>query len=288
MPPALYNFGLTLRDNKQFIASRKHYELIMNIAGAVGKQEIDSTIFENSYYLCIANSLDGGEIDTAIKNHSELAALGFTNLNAANAIAAELEKTNSDKLLSFVQEANRIYPLEPSFKKVELNYYLAKGETSLALQKAKELTDSDPNNSQLYFIQGVMYDELAKKEKNKLLAADTKKKSIKSYQKAIEIDPKNASAQYNLGANYVNEAEPFVNEYNKLPLNPPKDKYDKLKAEIKSRYTTALAYFIKAYEAEPKNKDHVKILYKVQYQLGNKAEADKYLKEWDALEAAKK
>ncbi|MFY8034659.1 MAG: tetratricopeptide repeat protein, partial [Flexibacteraceae bacterium] len=226
MPPALYNFGLTLRDKKEFVASRKHYEMIMNIAGAVGQDQIDSIIFENSYLLCIMNSIDGGEIDTAIVNHREYAAVGISNVQAANAIAAKLEADKSDKLLSFVQEANRIYPLEPSFKKVELNYYLTRGETSLALQKAKELTDSDPNNDQLFFIQGVMYDELVKKEKNKILAADTKKKALKSYQRAIELNPKNAGAQYNLGVKYFNDAYPFIEEYSKLPLNPPKEKYD--------------------------------------------------------------
>ena len=295
MPPALYNFGLTLKEKKQFVASRKHYEMIMNIAGAVGKDQIDSIIFENSYLLCIYNSIDGGEIDTAINNHREFAALGFTNVQAANAIASRLEQDKSDKLLAFVQEANRIYPLEPSFKKVELNYYLERGETSLALQKAKELTESDPNNDQLFFIQAVMYDELAKKEKNKILAADTKKKSLKSYQRAIEINPKNAGAQFNLGVGYINEASPFVKEYNAMPMNPPKDKYDKVRAEIKSRYTTGLAYFLKAYEAEPTKKDYVQTLYEVYEQLSqlykqpaDKANSEKFRKELEAIENHKK
>lgn len=295
MPPALYNFGLTLRDKKQFVASRKHYEMIMNIASAVGQDQIDSVIFDNSYILCIYNSIDGGEIDTAITNHREFAALGITNVQAANAIAAKLVEDKSDKLLSFVQEANRIYPLEPSFKKVELNYYLDRGETSLALQKAKELTETDPNNDQMFFIQGVMYDELAKKEKNKILAADTKKKSVKSYQRAIELNPKNAGAQFNLGVNYINDASVFIKEYNKLPMNPPKDKYDNLRAEIKSRYTTALGYFLKAYEAEPTKKDYVNTLYDVYEQLAQLyknpsdiANSKKYYAELEALEAAPK
>jgi tetratricopeptide (TPR) repeat protein len=295
MPPALYNFGLTLRDKKEFVASRKHYEMIMNIAGAVGQDQIDSIIFVNSYLLCIMNSIDGGEIDTAIVNHREYAAVGISNVQAANAIAAKLEGDKSEKLLSFVQEANRIYPLEPSFKKVELNYYLERGETSLALQKAKELTDSDPNNDQLFFIQGVMYDELAKKEKNKILAADTKKKSLKSYQRAIEINPKNAGAQFNLGVNYINEASPFVKEYNALPMNPAKEKYDKLRAEIKSRYTTSLGYFLKAYEASPKDKNYVQTLWDVYEQLysmykqpEDKANSAKFKKEFEALDTEKK
>jgi len=140
------------------------------------------------------------------------------------------------------------------------NYYLQNKQLDKAFSVINDAIALDPNNSQYYVVQGVLYE-------NSESTPDAKAKAKESYKKAMEIDPKNAQAIYYYGRQLCEEAFALGD------TAPTKqDEYTAyFNEKIKPLFLQAADILEEAYNLNPDNTDVLKYLENVYYNLNDDA-----------------
>ena len=112
----------------------------------------------------------------------------------AISIASQLGR--NDTVLALSQAALPLYGRESDlYIRQIINYYLQARDFDQAFSILNNAIASEPNNAQYYVIQGVLYENQEKKDD-----------AIASYRRAVEIDPNNADALFNLGRQLCDKA----------------------------------------------------------------------------------
>ncbi len=128
-----------------------------------------------------------------------------------------------------------VYPTNQSIIVGMINLFLQKGEDpKKILPYVHKAQTNDPDNSTLYYAEGLVYEQLSDSEN-----------AAKAYTTAIEKDPGNFFANYGLGALYYNEAV----KTSQLAADELNDKkYEALMKQFDVQLKQALPYLEKAYE----------------------------------------
>ena len=144
---------------------------------------------------------------------------------------------DTEGYLAIIQEGRKEYPEDADLIVYELNYYLQSKKYDEAKENLLLAIDKEPDNKQLYFSLGVVYQELGNTEE-----------AVKGYKKAIEIDPEYFDAVYNLGAFYFNEGVEMNNAANEIEDN---EAYKAKRAEAKAEFKNGLPHLEKAHQLDP-------------------------------------
>ena len=144
----------------------------------------------------------------------------------------------------------------------DLNMSLAGGKGEDALGKINKSIAADPSNSNLFAVRGSMYDQ---QKKTELAVAD--------YKKAVELDPKNFDAQFNLGVYNYNKAADFYTKASKMDLKTYQVSGKKAEVEGKKFFEAAVPYFERALELQPNDRNTLTSLKKIYFRLGRTAES---------------
>jgi tetratricopeptide (TPR) repeat protein len=135
----------------------------------------------------------------------------------------------------------------------------------------------DPQNKSLWNSRAIMFDRLKNYEE-----------SIKSFQKVVELDPKNVQAIYNLGLSYVFKGDAMNDEMNSRDYRSNADFQADQKKVIEA-YKPAVPVLESAYEIDPKNATVVETLKNLTFRLrdeeGMMAKYEKYNKALNELKA---
>lgn len=158
-------------------------------------------------------------------------------------VQAYEKKKDSKNQLAILEEALKKYPSDQNLKNAHLNYLIQSGD----FKTLEEQANADPNNVELAFNMGILYQELgmpkdgkAPKDSEANLA-----KAEKYYKKVIETESNNGIYSYQLGAFYFNQAVNLAKYMNDLPISE-QAKYEKAKKEAEGFYEKALPYLEKA------------------------------------------
>ena len=153
-------------------------------------------------------------------------------------------------------DARQKYPNDDFFVKYELQDFLDAGEYEKAMNNLNLAIEADPENVLFPYVKGVIqHTEMNDKEG-----------AMKSYDLALSIEPNYFDALYMKGLLFIDKANSFTEEMNKLPLNATK-KYEALKAEQKQEFEKALPLFEQAYEINSVDADVIRALKEVYYKL---------------------
>jgi len=93
----------------------------------------------------------------------------------------------------YANEGLQKYPNDGTLNSFLFNTYISLGKKDLALSKAKDAVDQNPNDKYTNYNYGTM-----------LLEAKNYEEAVKYFKKALEIDPKYENAIYNIAACYIN------------------------------------------------------------------------------------
>lgn len=137
--------------------------------------------------------------------------------------AAYLTKSDTINALAILKKGKSLYPTDLGILTDETNLFIAKGQTTEALNNLKISTEKDPKNAFLFLFTGNLYDNLAnpKDATGKDLPKPSNfeelfKNAETYYSKAIELNPSNKEYLYNasfdLGAMYNNYGGTFTNK----------------------------------------------------------------------------
>ncbi|GAB3583751.1 tetratricopeptide repeat protein [Hymenobacter daeguensis] len=174
------------------------------------------------------------------------------------------QQNDNAEAAKVLQQALVAYPNNKTFMLEDLNLSLASGRGEEALAKISKTIAADPTNSNLYAVRGSMYDQ---QKKSDLALAD--------YRKAVELDPNNFDAQFNLGVYNYNKAADAYTKSSKMDLKTYQVSGKKLEAEGKKYFEASVPYFEKALQLQPDDRNTLTSLQKVYFRLGRTADSER-------------
>ena len=187
----------------------------------------------------------------------------------------QIARTQNDpaEASKVLQQALAVYPNDKAFMLEDLNASLTSGKGEDAIAKINKSIAADPANSNLYAVRGSLYDQ---QKKNDLAVAD--------YRKAVELDPKNFDAQFNLGVYNYNKAADSYTKASKMDLKTYQVSGRKLEADGKKYFEAAVPFFEKALEIQPTDRNTLTSLKKIYFRLGRNADSERLQARLDALD----
>ncbi len=208
---------------------------------------------------------------------------GYWAVYSANFYVRMLsEKGDFEKALDVADKAKKISP-------DDVNIVLSEADAYLKMKnyiKTKELLENiivkQPDNAQLYFVIGNIYDQLAKDSTHTPeVNEENFQLSIKYYKSAIEINNEYFDALFNLGTVYNNRAVDRLNEAMKKKYGDPLA--EQLYSEADENFRIALPYLEQAYLSNPNDPDTLRMLFSIYTRLRINDKANEIKSKIDSL-----
>ena len=262
-----YNEAVTKYSNKsdsgRYNASAELFKNVLKIRDLnggkrfekfAGIQRLDSAVAKTKMYLAFCSYFTGKYAEAipmliAAKDNP----ITKSTYIYEDLIDAYEKQKDMDKELATIQEARTAYPDDHGLRNDELNYYMITGKQDELVKKLEVEASKDPNNAEMQFNIGIVYNCLAnpktgKKPDNR---AELLAKAEGAYQNAMKIAPDNADYNYNLGGFYNNKAKEINDQMNAITGTsaPEQKKYDDLKVKRDELFEKALPYVEKAYNS---------------------------------------
>lgn len=162
---------------------------------------------------------------------------------------------NQDAVVKWAKEAHELFGEDdPQFIGFIIDSYIKDNDYDKALSTIDEAISLDPNNSQYYYVKGVILSNQDKRDEAKGL-----------FKKAIELDPNNARALHQYGVSLALEAGAISDS---APATMTVAETEKQYNEVlKPLYTEAAEYLEKAWDLDNTNTSVLNALEIVYYQL---------------------
>ena len=171
--------------------------------------------------------------------------------------------------MEYLHKGYELYP-DNSYMLVELiNHYLLGGEPEKAEVYLDAAIKQDPNNASFYRAKGTLYEKL-----------EQPAKAEEMYRKALELDPKDFLAQYNLGNIKLSEVIEF---HKKVQDIVDIDEYNKEMEKVFDGYASVIPYFERALELNPTEKNTISTLKELYFKLRDRD--PKYQALYEEMEA---
>ena len=199
-----------------------------------------------------------------IKSSPILTANGEVSIDTAVIYNAGLcaqqaeEYADAEKFLKALEYLHKGYEQYPdnAYMLVELiNHYLLGGEPEKAEVYLDAAIKQDPKNASFYRAKGTLYEK-----------TERPAQAEEMYVKALELDPKDFLAQYNLGNIKLTEA---INFHKKVQDIVDVNEYNKELEKVYIAYESVIPYFEKALELSPDEKNTLVTLRELYFKLRN-------------------
>ena len=215
---------------------------------------------------------------TALKYYYRLIELGKHDPDIYSSIISIERYSNKDidKALEVVGMAKEQFPENSDFDKQEINLLIVGERVDEAKNRITEAIEKEPENANLYFNLGHLYEELENPEK-----------AEEAYLKALEIDPDYLDANYNYAVYYYNQAVDLLKVVADMDLQTYRKKGKKIEEEASGYLKKAKPYFEKALELAPEELAIIETLQTLYSQLGENEKAEEMMDLADELRKEK-
>ncbi len=156
-------------------------------------------------------------------------------------------KDNLEKALEYIAKGREEFPSSYNLLIEEANIYYKKGDNDMFKTRLEEAIKLNPTEPSLYYNVGVMNMDQGNLDE-----------AISYFEKAVELKPDYADAHNNIGAAYIEKANPIIEEMNKSLTDF--DKYDRLQAQQLEIYKQAIPHYEMAYKYNPESISTVQTL----------------------------
>ncbi len=173
------------------------------------------------------------------------------------AIAAAYNGGNKEAVEVLCREAIPLYGREDSRYISQLINEAIDGKNyNQAVEMVDQAIADDPSNAQYYVIRGIIYEQ-----------DGINKDSKSEFKKAVELDAKNAQAQYNYGRTIYNDA---VKANDDAPTDPAE--YAKIKATVVDPILKEAAQYLEAaWDLDNEYRDPLNVLSQIYYMLNDES-----------------
>lgn len=153
-------------------------------------------------------------------------------------------RENDEKALEYIRKARNRWPDQLDLAKTEINALIRMERIEEAKAELESAIEAEPDNPDLYFSLGVMYQEL-----------ENNKEAVSAYEQAIEADENHFNSLFNLAVIHFNDAVETIKEKNNLGFSTADKKKEKeLAKQANEKLKKALPYWEKIIELDPKNR----------------------------------
>lgn len=263
-------FGLPVTESQQIDGYYSYYYNKAVTAFQDGNYQEAVDYFEDSYYILpedtnayvnAAYAAHNGKLfDEAKKNYRLALDKGATSVDLYYnyiSILSEVDKDN-EKILDMINEALKTYPNDGALQKNKINALMALNRIDEAKTNLERAIEAEPENANLYFTLGILYEELGDRDKAEEI-----------YKKAIAIDPNHFEANFNYGVIMVQKAQDIIKERNSLGLSKADQKKARdMEPKIKDHLRKAMPQWEKVAEIKPDDKQSLETLAYIYTQLG--------------------
>lgn len=242
------NQAASFMQNQQDSLALGAYQGSIQLMDVVG--EVDSVSYFNGGIM--AENLGNWEV--AEEFYGKAAEVDFAGNIAAPRYAKALYKNGKEEeAYAAMEKGAAKYGSDKDFITEEVNFYLLTGDNEKAKGAVTRLIDTDPNNPQLHFIAGTIYDESGQFEE-----------ALNAYDKALEIEPDYFDANFNRGVMLYNRGADKLKEVESI------DDFALMKEETekaKEFFKDAVPYMEKCHELDPKERNTINVLKTLYLQL---------------------
>ncbi|QJX48643.1 tetratricopeptide repeat protein [Hymenobacter taeanensis] len=258
------NAGVENYNGKNYDEALKSYQMAQQI------RPQDTTAYLYAAYAAAAKE----DFSAAKDQYTKLQGIGYKSPQMYTALLQMARQEKNDAEASKVlQQALQAYPTNKAFMLEDLNADLSSGRSKEALAKIDKAIAADPKNANLYAVKGSLLDQ-----------AKQPAQALEAYKKAVEIEPENFDANFNLGVYNYNKAADLYTRASKMSLAEYQKTGKKYEADGKKYFQDSLPYFEKALQVQPNDRSTISSLQKAYLRVGRTADSERMAAK---LEAAK-
>jgi tetratricopeptide (TPR) repeat protein len=256
------NAGVENYNGKNYDEALKSYQMAQQI------RPQDTTAYLYAAYAAAAKE----DFSAAKEQYTKLQGIGYKSTQMYNALLQMARQEKNDAEASKVlQQALQAYPNNKSFMLEDLNADLSSGRGKEALAKIDKAIAADPKNANLYAVKGSLLDQ-----------AKQPAQALEAYKKAVEIEPENFDANFNLGVYNYNKAADLYTKASKMSLAEYQKSGKKYEADGKKYFQDSLPYFEKALQVQPNDRATISSLQKAYLRVGRTADSERMSAKLDA------
>ncbi|HAA17229.1 MAG TPA: hypothetical protein DCP28_00085, partial [Cytophagales bacterium] len=222
---------------------------------------------DTTAYLYAGISAQGiDDIPAALENFRTLVELGYSDVAIYNSIIYYTKNFEKDTLgaLDWTRKAREQFPSDDDLRKQEVNLLIETNQLDDARAGIVEAIEAEPDNANLYFNLGYLYETEGDDEK-----------ALENYRKAVEIDPEYFDAVYNIGVYYYNTAADLYKEANELTISEYNKRGKEIEEEARVNLRESMPFMESASELRPEEPiiwNTLSTIY-TRLDMGDKAEA---------------
>lgn len=258
-----YNEGIQTYNNSKYSEAYKLFDEGISLVGPDKDKRfillpvIDTIRAQSKMYMGFT-SYYSGAYDQSIPLLKEAKASPYldreANVYLVLAQAYEQQGKTAEQV-ALLKEGKAKFPNDKNIANAELNYYIKSGKQEEMTAKLEEAIAKDPENPDLVFNLGIIYEGMVKN--NPAEASVFSEKAEAAYKKALALAPDNANYHYQYGALYYNKAAELNGVMNDLGVGKADQlKYNELLKERDGLFAKALPLLEKGkdlYSAKEKN-----------------------------------
>ena len=202
----------------------------------------DSTVADMNFNMGLA-AWQAERLDDALAAFDTAIAKGYDKKAVYDyAISVASQKGDNARMAQYASQAFPIFGKEDDrYIGFMINDKLQNKQYDEAMTMLEQYIQADPNNAQLYYVRGVIYD--TKEEPEKAMA---------DYKKSLDLAPDNSSALFNYGRTIYNKA--IILSDSDALANLPTAEYNKaLEEQVYPIFREAAGYLEKAYQLDEDN-----------------------------------
>lgn len=251
------------RDYKKALDFFDQYVEISNMPMFKGEKtaERDSNFMMCQFYAAVA-AMQIEDSRLAIEKLNEAKNSPYRQYDVYQYLCYEYEQAkDSVNLEKTLKEGMQVFPDSSYYLLSLINLYIYSNRNNDAIDLLNTAITKEPNNSQLYYAMGSVYESGIKDPL----------KAEEQYAKALSIDPNNPAALSSIGRVYYNQG---VNKLSEANLISDAKKYNEEKEVAKEFFRKALPHFEKAHQIKPEEKDYMTALRGIYYNLDMSKEFD--------------
>lgn len=226
--------------------------LAVETSEIVNSQSVDTAVLFNAG----VSAQRAGIYDEAEKYYKESLKHNYEPARTYAMLANVLkEQGKVEESISYLHKGYELFPNDPYMLVELINYYLLGGEPEKAEVYLDAAIKQDPKNGSFYRAKGTLYEKM----KEPVRAEEM-------YVKALEVDPKDFLAQYNLGNIKLTTIIEF---HKKVQDIIDVNEYNKELEKVYAGYASVIPYFEKARELNPTERNTLSTLKELYFKLRN-------------------
>jgi tetratricopeptide repeat protein len=222
----------------------------------------DSNFMIVQFYAAIA-AMQMDDPQQAIKDLNRAKGTDYRRFDVYQSLCYLYDQVLKDTvgLEKTLEEGMKLFPDSSYFLNNMINVYISTKRNEQAMQLLNTAISKSPNNPQLYFALGSLYEVGLKDEA----------KAEEAYKKALDLDPENPSNIFSVGRLYFNQGVSLLDKANSLN---DQNQYKAEKAKAEAMLRKALPFFEKAHKLKPEEREYMIGLRGIYYNLSMNKEFD--------------